>query len=246
MIRFATSADQEQLKKLWQVGFSDHENYIDRFLMTIGRDERCLVWEEDGKIVSMLFILPAKTFIHGDLRRINYIYACATLPDFRGKGLMKQMLEYAFHIAQQNLVFALFLIPANPTLSSYYKSLGFQNGFLKPVFKTNSTKFAKAKPLLPEAITKIIDIRNLCLECELNIRWPEDFMTFALKDLQLDGGSVWMENDSYTVFTNDGQVVESMSLNELTYDNSEFGLIRFCEPYNLSPETVPYINWGLD
>jgi GNAT superfamily N-acetyltransferase len=246
MIRFATSADQEQLKKLWQLCFNDSESFIDRFLMTIGRVERCLVWEEDKKVVSMLFILPAETFIHGELRSLSYIYACATLPDFRGKGLMKQMLEYAFQIAQQDRVFALFLIPANPTLSSYYKNLGFKDGFLKPVFEASSTKFAKAIPLLPKLVTKIIDIRNRYLAAELNIRWTEDYMEFVLKDLDLDGGSVFLGDDSYTLFADDGSVVESIPLNKLTYDNSDFGLVRFCEPYNLSPETVPYINCGLN
>jgi hypothetical protein len=70
----------------------------------------------------MLFLIPC--FWDGVAG--YYVYACATLPQYRGKGFMKALLDAAFAKAQNEKAFGLVLIPSAPSLFDFYGKYGFQ------------------------------------------------------------------------------------------------------------------------
>ena len=112
-----------ELKSIWLEVFdeADSDKYADMFLLHHS-DYSGLAYREEGKIVSMLFLIPC--FWDGNAG--YYVYACATLPQFRGKGYMKTLLDAAFEKAQNEKAFGLVLIPANPPLFDFYEKCGFQ------------------------------------------------------------------------------------------------------------------------
>ena len=80
----------------------------------------CKFIKEENKIISMLFLLP--TVLETETQKIEsyYIYAAATLKEYRGKGYMAKLLE---SIKAKNPIF---LRPANDGLIKFYEKFGFQ------------------------------------------------------------------------------------------------------------------------
>ena len=122
-----TSSDYNELKTIWLEVFNEADinmdvgEYADTFLLHHSPHSG-LVYRENGRIVSMLFLIPC----HWDGAVGYYVYACATSPQFRRKGYMKTLLDAAFEKAQNEKTFGLILIPAHPSLFDFYGQYGFQ------------------------------------------------------------------------------------------------------------------------
>lgn len=74
---------------------------------------------EDGQPISMLFSIPSPVQLENGTLDARYLYAVATHPDHRGKGLAKQLLSAE---AAQHPVF---LRPMSPSLFDFYGKAGF-------------------------------------------------------------------------------------------------------------------------
>ena len=86
--RISKPDDIPAQRELWALAFGDSGSYVDNFYQTYHRPERMLVLEEDGVIRSMtawfdtVFSVPGR----GEYRSA-YLYAVATHPSCRGRGL---------------------------------------------------------------------------------------------------------------------------------------------------------------
>ena len=116
MLTTPNNSDIPELKALWHNIFEDDPKDIDKFFKTLFKYNNSLIWKANDKIVSMLYMLPYEHSI--------YLYALATLPDYRGRGIMKTLINEAFKIAKTKHAKALFLIPATG-MEAYYEQLGF-------------------------------------------------------------------------------------------------------------------------
>ena len=84
-----------------------------------------LICKEDGVIASQLYMFPIKMRRGKGIILGNYIYSASTLQEYRGKGCMTGLLDYAFKVAQERgQVFSL-LRPANDKLFDFYKKSGY-------------------------------------------------------------------------------------------------------------------------
>lgn len=249
MIRHATSADIHEIESIWQTCFGDSKAYIEAFMKKVGKPERCLVYELNEDIVSMMFVLPAQIVANGELRSINYIYACATLPEYRKQGIMNQLFECAKSEAAESSVFALVLIPSDEYLFEYYHKIGFQRLFKKPSFRVQNADLSQAIPFTEESIEKLISLRQNSSKEEMSVIWSSEYLTFALQDHAKGGCSLIIDQDGYCMFSNTRQTVvkEAMPLNKYREQSTiDYAVIYFCEPYQLPKGVSPYINFGLD
>lgn len=96
----------------------------------------CKFIKKNGKVVSMLFLLPAILETESGSQKSNYIYAAATLKEYRGKGYMAKLIDSVKSDSP------LFLRPANEGLIAFYKKFG---------FKTVEARKTKALPCLKPA-----------------------------------------------------------------------------------------------
>ena len=137
MIRFMCGSDYPQAFAIWRACFEDDEGYF-RFFWENGFPLcRGLLWEEDGQAVSMLFLLPGAL---GNPNALGfsktllpawYVYAVATLPEFRGRGYAGELTRYAAALAKGEGLSALCLRPADEGLYGYYAKLGFVKAFAR-------------------------------------------------------------------------------------------------------------------
>ncbi len=116
-IRSFRAGDTAGALRLWKTVFGDGDDFVLPFL---GR-ARGFVADEGGVIAAAAYIVDG---ISLGGRAWPYIYAVATLPEFRGRGLGAAVsLACAEQIEREGGVAA--LRPAEPSLFDWYARLGF-------------------------------------------------------------------------------------------------------------------------
>ena len=129
MIRYATHHDTAALKLLLKEVFSDNDRFINLFFRLKFDGGNVCVYEQDGEIVSMAFLLPATILLAEGERPVTYLYACATRAAFRGRGYMRAIIERVYADICERGQVALLLMPAEPSLYDYYAQCGFEPFF---------------------------------------------------------------------------------------------------------------------
>ncbi len=108
-------------KRLYKEAFPLDGEYADIFTDRFFDDCRYII--KDGKIVSMLYLLKAKLHTQADVCDAFYLYAAATLIEYRGQGLMSELIEKV----KKETACPIITKPAEPSLFTFYQSLGFES-----------------------------------------------------------------------------------------------------------------------
>ena len=112
----------EQLKQLWQLAFGDGEEFIGLFFKTAYAPERCLYLTEQAQITAALYWLDCEY----DGQKQAYIYAVATHPEHRGKGLCRKLMDTAHQRLKEQGYHAALLRPADAGLERMYRKMGYR------------------------------------------------------------------------------------------------------------------------
>ena len=112
----------EQLKTLWQLAFGDTREMVDAFFDTAYAPDRCRFSEEAGKITAALHWLDC----HLAGEKYAYIYAVATHPDQRGKGLCRKLMEQTHQALKEQGYAGAILKPGEEGLRKMYQSMGYE------------------------------------------------------------------------------------------------------------------------
>lgn len=113
--------ETERLKDLWSLAFGDSPEMIDCFFSTAYSPRRCHFLEEDGLVTAALYWLDCVL----ENRKYAYIYAVATHPDHRSRGLCRRLMEEAHRILKERNYSAVLLMPAEPELRQMYRKFGY-------------------------------------------------------------------------------------------------------------------------
>lgn len=116
-----TETLKKEIERLWKEAFGEEKEVTDLFLEQFYNRGRMLYKECDGRLLSMLHIVPFT--LQG--QKTGYIYAVATDVAERGKGLATSLMHKAVECAREMELDALALIPADDGLRAFYSRLGF-------------------------------------------------------------------------------------------------------------------------
>lgn len=111
--------------RLWKEVFGDSDEFISSFINDIYNADNMLCIEQAGKIVSMLHFIPFE--MNGS--KVAYIYAVATDADARGQGYATKLIKQAIEKAQAEGYKAIFTLPADDMLRSFYSQFGFKGRY---------------------------------------------------------------------------------------------------------------------
>ena len=119
------------LINLWHKVFGDEEEYIRLFFKEAYFDGECFAAGIDGEIVSALYLLKSVIKCDGKAFEGRYLYAAATLSEYRGQGLMSKLINEALDYAEKERLDFIALVPANDGLYDYYGRFGFSESMYK-------------------------------------------------------------------------------------------------------------------
>lgn len=213
MIRHSCTGDRSTLLEIWKVCFGDNESYINFFLDNGYDPKNCIVWDESGLLVAMLHLRMSDLAINGKVQPAMYIYAAATLPSFRGHGIMAKLIDTAVSYGSSKGCLFTFLLPGSDSLYDYYGKLGFETAFEVKKARLNREELEKAGHSgfsaletsagedLPRATetdsTKIYMQRVSFFNPA--VQWREKELSYAIAEWKFTGGEVLCFDGGYAL-----------------------------------------------
>lgn len=182
-------------KALWRAAFGDEDRDIDWFYECCGGEAETLLLLEDGRLASMLALLPQEvTLPGGGSASARYIYALATDPAVRSKGYGRQLIRWVDEYLRLQGADCLTTVPAEPSLFKFFGTVGFAPAFstrkvelLKSMLQT-PTEGDAAGPVEPAAYNAI---RNRLLEGVPAVRYPEALIRYQQGMGRMTGGGLY-------------------------------------------------------
>lgn len=219
------------LISLWQEVFGDDEDYIKLYFKEAYYNGECFADIVGNKVVSGLYLLKCLIKYNDKVYNGRYLYAAATLPEYRGKGLMAKLIREAQDYIEGEKLDFIALVPANDGLYDYYSGFDFIEAMYKYKFKIdNDIATMKAYREITDS-EEFCKIRNTA-DCDMLI-YDDIGCKYAFECLGYSGSRVfYLDENSYYV---EGE--------ELLCSKKEsaMNLIN-----NLSGESVVYTNCPLN
>ena len=98
ILRTLTKEDIPQLKKIWRDTFGDPMHFIDWYFDHRFFPDHSACACDGDQIVSVCHTMPTHINIRGKSIPCALLNGVATLPEYRGKGFMKQVITYLYEI----------------------------------------------------------------------------------------------------------------------------------------------------
>lgn len=125
---------KKSLAELWHRVFGDSYSFIDLiFKPEYEKDILCFGELDGEKAVSAFYLIKNKLKYEGKLYSGYYLYAAATLPEYRKSGFMSALIKEAQVYCRENGVDFISLVPSQESLYSYYARFGFQSAMYRTV-----------------------------------------------------------------------------------------------------------------
>lgn len=110
-----------QLRALWKTAFGDEDAFLDAFFSAAFSPDRCRCIGEADRILAVLYWFDVSCAG----QKFAYLYAVATDPAHRGRGLCRALMEdTAAHLTGLGY-HGLILVPQKEPLRAMYRKLGF-------------------------------------------------------------------------------------------------------------------------
>lgn len=171
------AADEKaQLKMLWADSFCEERKAVDiifdRYFDLFG----AYCAEDNGKIVSALYLVSGS--LNG--KRAHYLCGAATLPQYRRRGIMKGLIEYALSRSAKDGDKYSLLFPANESLYSFYSRLGYASACSAKKFEISRKQLKNIKPecRLCGVTSDFEDLQKACF-CSDFLMHSGRFLRFA-------------------------------------------------------------------
>lgn len=185
MIRHAGWEMRGELARLWKICFEEPARPAKYFLNNYFRPENALIYQVGEKIAAAVYLLPATVVSMDGPAQAHYIYAAATLPQYRSRGFMAALLAGAAlagaHRGDQYSV----VLPATESLYPLYEKAGYAPFFRSRLVSVPAEKLRAAAAPGQPGITVIPGpelnaLRNGFLaEQTGSVLWSDEAFAFA-------------------------------------------------------------------
>ena len=115
--------EKDLTRKLYEEAFDDPKPFVDYYYLDKCIDNRIIVSEENGEIISMLHLNPYFVNLNGKTVKSYYIVAVATTEKRRHEGQMKRIFEKTFDILKEEHIPFVYLMPVDEAIYSW---MGFE------------------------------------------------------------------------------------------------------------------------
>ena len=81
---------------MWKVCFDDSEEFVEMYFRLRYKTEVNVAIKSGDEVISALQMLPYPMTFGGETVQTSYISGACTHPDFRSKGVMRELLSQSF------------------------------------------------------------------------------------------------------------------------------------------------------
>lgn len=238
-VRPSRTEDIPAQRELWKLAFGDSDAYIDNFYDHYYRPERVVVLEEDGAVRSMtawfdtVFVVPGR----GEYRAA-YLYAVATHPDCRGRGLAGKLLAGADGYFRSLDIPAVTTVPAEPSLHDFFGANGFRECFrtLGGALRREEIASAPSGLLRPASTEEYGRVREQLLAGIPHIAYPEDALAYQAGCCALgDGGLFTGRTEAGPVCLCAERAEEDFVIVKELLGSPEARRLAFCDLLRIAP-----------
>lgn len=219
------------MMKMWKEIFHDSDDYISLLFESYFSPERVRCVYDRDKLIAMMLTIPYRFRSVKSNVTFDGLYMCglATDPEYRGRGIMRDMIESINGDAAKSGCDFTFLIPADASLRRYYQMQNYCNYMKRnsSVVSCNDKYFCG--DLKSGSVVKIIESDDCCLDslvvlisdgwCAsegLNICHSLKDSTVIVKEHFLSGGKIAV------ALSSDESVISA----SLFYDNDGLPMIK--------------------
>lgn len=188
---------KQKVKALWKLCFDDNDEFVDMYFHLRYNDEVNIAIESGKEVISALQMIPYPMTFCGELIQTSYISGTCTHPDFRGNGVMRELLSQAFAHMRYNRIALTTLIPAEPWLFDYYAHMGYASVFRYSEKKASQWNISPGTDILVTRLTDADEAVYLYLNKKMSERTCCIQHTFSdfkviLADLQISKGALYV------------------------------------------------------
>ncbi len=131
MIQFSNEHIEPFVRQMWKVCFEDTDAFIDLIFTQKYKHENTLVYFENNIAVASLQMHPYTISFYGEEIPFAYLAGLCTLPEYRNKGYMAQLINEAHRVLKERNIPLAILIPAEDWLFRFYEKFGYEQVFDK-------------------------------------------------------------------------------------------------------------------
>ena len=193
-VRPSVTGDIPAQRELWKLAFGDSDQYIDNFYNTYYRPDRVVVLEDDGAVRSMTAWFDTAFAVPGQGKyRAAYLYAVATHPACRGRGLAGALLAGADEYFRSLGIPAVTTVPAEPSLHGFFGASGFRECFTySQAAPVPAERLIRPFRLEPVDARRYGELREAVLRDIPHIAYPPDALRYQEGCCRLSGGGLYL------------------------------------------------------
>jgi ribosomal protein S18 acetylase RimI-like enzyme len=199
MITFADYAMRDGVAELRRVCFDEFEEDARFFLFRRFTPDNTLVYLEQGRVVSSLTLLPVTVVTPARSFPAAYVYAVATLPGFRRRGMAGALLQHAETVMRARGVEALLLAPASEDLYGYYARFGYRTCFYRKGIMPDVSAYDCPTRRIETGPLYAADLLRLRSAAYAGggyfVQWNEAALDYALLECEASGGIMRLLRD---------------------------------------------------
>lgn len=210
-VRKLRQEEHLRTRKLWEEIFTeDTSEFLDYYYSVKISENEIYVIEDQDEIVSMLHLNPYQMRIKDKVYQTHYIVGVATIPQYRRRGLMAKLLNYALQEMRDRGEPFAFLMPASEAI---YKPFGFKIVYTQGSSYVTGVSRQQIFVLAEEADCKdIAKFANECLkEYDIATWRTEDYYKTILAEQISENGGILLAKQNGQLegvfcFANEGQL----------------------------------------
>lgn len=208
MARYAALKDFSFVKEAWRTCFDDPDAFVDWNFSKNYHPENTIISEWEGTPASNMQLMPYRLRLGKKDYSVNYVSGVATLPDFRKRGLVRDLFTFAFPEMQKRNHPISLLVPFN---YAFYEKFGYTqcyNRILRTADFLPEGKMLSAPDLNPSLIQRLDTIYRKEMQSKNGyvLRTIKDWQLILEDLLILSKGGIYLAEQEgrpvgYTLFT---------------------------------------------
>ena len=244
-IRYAKEDEKNSIREIWDYCFNDSPKFTDYYFENRYDKYNTVVVDEDGEIVSSLQLNQYKINLNDKYYDTSYVVGVSTLPQVRGKGYMKNIMEFTLEELYKKGQLISILMPIDYRL---YRKYGYEHCYDQIEYNIDieSLKSFKSKGIMKKATLRdldyFVDIHNSFLDdVNGNIKRDKSYYENLFEEVKSEDGHIYIHQDreieGYIIyFLND----DNMFVRELFYKNIDSlkSMLKFIYNHNTQCKSV--------